>query len=179
MRKLLYLLLLIGVAACAEKKEEVVTNALAHNDFEALDGWMATDQPSPSLTTEQAHSGKYSAKVDPAIEYSLGFSKQLGKVAAKMPKKLKLHAWVNVSNSKATPFLVTELKDAEAGNKQILWDGLDLAKEAKEYNTWIEVERTVTLPATAAYTNMLKVYLWRGSGQQPAYIDDITILNAE
>ncbi|GGF04599.1 carbohydrate binding domain-containing protein [Hymenobacter cavernae] len=178
MRKLLYLLLTAGVAACAEKQTQLPANLITHNSFEELDGWMGSDQYLASLTTEQAHSGKYSAKVDPAIEFSTGYSKQLGKVAARIPKKLKIKAWVNLSNSKATPFLVTELKQAGT-NKQLLWEGLELAKEAKHYNLWVQVEKTVSLPAEAAYSDVLKVYLWRGSSIQPAYIDDLMILNEE
>ncbi|WP_143436493.1 carbohydrate binding domain-containing protein [Hymenobacter crusticola] len=176
MRKLLCLLLILGVAACAEKKTQLPDNLLTHNDFEQLDGWMGSDQYLASLTTDQAHSGKYSAKVDPAVEFSAGYSKQLGKVAAQIPKKIKLQAWVNLSNEKAVPVLVTELKQTGT-DKQLLWDGLDLAKEVKHYNMWVQVEKTVNLPAEAAYGDVLKVYLWRGGSIQPAYVDDLMILN--
>jgi hypothetical protein len=178
MKKLLYLLLAVGVAACAEKKTQLPANLLSHNDFEQLDGWMGSDQYLASLTTEQAYSGKYSAKVDPAVEFSAGYSKPLGKVADHMPKKLKIQAWVNVANSKATPFLVTELKQAST-NKQLLWEGIELAKVVKQYSTWIQVEKTVSLPAEAAYNDVLKVYLWRGNGIQPTYVDDLMILNEQ
>jgi len=178
MRKLLYLLLSVGVAACAEKQTQLPANLITRNGFEELDGWMGSDQYLASLTTEQAHSGKYSAKVDPAIEFSTGYSKQLGKVAARIPKKITIQAWVNLSNSKATPFLVVELKQVGA-NKQLLWDGLDLAKEVKHYNMWVPVEKTVSMPTEAAYGDVLKIYLWRGSSIQPAYVDDLMILNEE
>ncbi|WP_324673404.1 carbohydrate binding domain-containing protein [Hymenobacter sp. GOD-10R] len=178
MRKLLCLLLAVGVAACAEKKTELPANLLSHNDFEELDGWMGSNEYLASLTTEQAHSGKYSAKVDPAVEFSAGYSKPLGKVADHMPKKLKIQAWVNIANSKAAPFIVTELKQAGT-NKQLLWEGIELAKEVKHYNMWVQVEKTVSMPAEAAYNDVLKVYLWRGNSIQPTYVDDMMILNEQ
>jgi hypothetical protein len=178
MKNVLCGLLAFGLLSCGSHESGKPDNELASNDFESLDGWM-NGVTSPSLTKEKAHSGVYSVKVDPSIDYSFGYSNQLGRVSAERVTKVKLHAWVNLPNENTPVTLVLELKNP-GDPKPVLWDGLDLLKEAKAkgVNKWIEVEKTVDLPESAAFTSQLGVSMWRGSSTQPAYLDDLQILRA-
>jgi hypothetical protein len=175
MRNLLYGVLALALVSCGEKAANKPAGLLAENDFESLDGW-SSGVNNPSLTKEQAHSGVYSVKVNPGIDYSLGYNNQLGKVSATRIHKMKLHAWVRLPNDKTTVLLVGEVKN-EGAPKSVVWEGLDLLKEAqtKGFDKWIEVEKTFDLPESVTYNSQLLVYLWRGGSTQPAYLDDLQI----
>jgi hypothetical protein len=175
MRNLLYGVLALALFSCADKSVDKPAGLLAENDFESIDGW-TSGVNNPSLTKEQAHSGVYSVKVNPGIDFSLGYNNQLGKVSATRIHKIKLHAWVRLPNDKTSVLLVAEVKNTEEA-KSLVWDGLDLLKEAqaKGFDKWIEVERTFDLPESATYNSQLLVYLWRGGSTQPAYLDDLQI----
>ncbi|GAA3935273.1 hypothetical protein [Hymenobacter algoricola] len=177
MKKLLYAVFALSLVACGEKSQDVPANQLVRNDFDALDGWMGNN-PVPSLTREQAHSGRYSIKVGPESEYSIGFNSLLGRLSPTRIKKIKISGWAYSPALPANGIVVTELKDLTTG-KQLLWQGLELSKEVKEKGKWIEIEKVIELPADAASATNLSVYLWRGSGQQTVYLDDLTITSEE
>ncbi|MCB2409194.1 hypothetical protein [Hymenobacter lucidus] len=173
MKKLLYAVFALGVVACGDNKSEIPANQLAKNDFESLEGWVG-GIPTPSLTTEKAHSGRYSVKVGPAVEYSLGYSSQLGKLSANRVKKIKIHGWAFLPDKQSNAIIVTEIKDPVTG-KNIIWDGLEIAKQTKTVNKWVEIEKVIEIPATAAYTSLLNIYMWRGNSNQNIYLDDLEI----
>ncbi|QNH62119.1 hypothetical protein [Hymenobacter sediminicola] len=175
MKKLLYALLAVGMVSCGEKKAEIPANQLAGNDFESIDGWMGDNTPA-SLTKEKAHSGRYSIKVDPAVEYSMGYSNLLGKLSASKLRKLKVHGWVNLPNGKTEAVLVTQITDpANPAAKPIVWEGLKLTDQVKAFNKWVEVEKEIILPDNVTYANKISVYLWRTGAPEPAFLDDLTI----
>ena len=178
MKNILYSLLAIALFSCSRSSEKPA-GLLAENDFESLDGW-SNGGANASLNKEKAHSGAYSVKVTPGLDYSMGFSNQLGKVSATRVKSIKVHAWVNVPNDKATTVLVTEIKNP-GQDKSALWEGIDMAKEAKSkgFNKWIEVDKTITLPETVNYNSQILLYLWRGNSTQPTYMDDVQLLQAD
>ncbi len=179
MNKLLCSLLALGLAACGGAAPTPPADQLAANDFEHLDGWLNGNTPA-SLTQEKAHSGVYSVKVDPATDYSLGYTNQLGRISTGRMRKIKLRAWVFLPNDQATAALVTEIKTPDPTKN--LWDNFDLGKEATTksgFNKWLEVEHTVDVPATAVFNSTLQVYLWRNGSSQPVYLDDLQILRAD
>ncbi|WP_210514273.1 carbohydrate binding domain-containing protein [Hymenobacter terricola] len=175
MKLLFYLVLALSLAACNDEvpKTQKLAGQLTFNDFETVDGW-ASGTPIPSLTSEKAHSGTFAVKVAPGIDYSLGYNNLLGKVGGNKLRKLRVQAWVFVPNAQSSAVLVTQLRD-EAAQKDLMWEGLSLSKEAKEVNRWVKVEKVVTLPETATYNNRLLVYLWRNNSSQPAYLDDLQL----
>ncbi|MFD1467497.1 hypothetical protein ACFQ48_04605 [Hymenobacter caeli] len=180
MKKLFYPWLALALGACGGQTASTTAGQLATNDFESMDGWMS-GATNPSLTKEKAHSGVFSVKIDPAVEYSLGYNNLLGKMSASRLRKIKLHCWVFLPNEKASAVLVTDVQTPGVA-KSVLWDGFDLLKEVKAksaLNQWAEVEHTVEIPETAAYTSKMLVYLWRGGSTQPVYLDDLQILQAD
>ena len=175
MRNFLYSLLILALVSCGDKKEGSPANQLASNDFESIDGWVGDNTPS-SLTKERAHSGRYSIKVDPTVEYSMGYSNLLGKLSPSKLRKLKVHGWVNLPNGKTEAVLVTQITDpANPAAKPIVWEGLKLTDQVKAFNKWVEVEKEIILPDNVTYANKISVYLWRTGAPEPAFIDDLTI----
>ncbi|MBC8082018.1 MAG: carbohydrate binding domain-containing protein [Hymenobacter sp.] len=175
MKKLLYAVLALGIASCGAKTTDTPANQLTSNDFESMDGWMGDNTPS-SLTKEKAHSGRYAIKVDPGIEYGIGYTNLLGKLSASKIKKLKVHAWVNLPNGKSEAVLVTQVTDpGNPAAKPLLWDGLKVVDQVKASDKWVEVEKEITLPENITYTNKISIYLWRTGVQETAFLDDLTI----
>ena len=175
MKKLLYASFVLVFTACGEKATEVPANQLAGNDFESVEGWVGNDVP-PSLTKEKAHSGLYAIKVDPSNEFSMGYNNLLGKLSPSRLNKIKVHAWVNIPDANSTAVLVTQITDpANPTAPPILWDAIKLGEKAKTQSRWVEVEKEINLPANITYTNRIQVYLWRPSGAETAFLDDLSI----
>lgn len=177
MKKIAYAALALFLASCADDAAEAPADQISFNDFEAVEGWSA-GAPVPSITKERAHSGSFAVRVGSGVDFSLGYNNLLGKISSTRLKKVKIQAWVFVPNAQATAVLVTQIHSVEQ-NKDLLWDGLDVTKEAKVINKWVQIEKEVTLPETATYTNQLLVYLWRSTSPQPTYLDDLRISRVE
>lgn len=151
--------------------------ALAANDFENLDGWLADSPALATLTRTQAHSGRYSTMVGGGHDFSLGYNNTLSRLApAGWPARLRVSAWVWLPSEQAAAKLVTEVKGAGAhAPGLLLWEGLDLPQAVKVTNQWRHVEQTITLPPTATANSRLLVYLWRADSREPVYLDDLQI----
>ena len=177
MRKYLLLLLLPLIAACSvsDDQEKKNANYIMINDFEAFDGWIPANG---SLNAEQAHSGKYSIKVDQAQEYSMGFRNFLGKVSARKPYKVKLSCWAYLPSNKATAHYQLQILDPVTGEK-IFEDGIVLTNMINDYRTWVKAEKTIKLPENIAYSHEIRVFLWRADAEVPVYIDDVSLVILE
>ena len=127
-----------------------------------------------TLTTEKAHSGKYSVLVKPGVDYGLGYGGTLGKLSTTRPAKITVSAWVFLPSNQAASQLVTEIKDP-ATNKVQLWEGIDLPKTVKKFNEWQKVEKTITIPVDATASSRIMIYPWRGNSSQTVYVDDVEV----
>ena len=146
-------------------------NLIAASDFESVIGWL----PDPgTLTKEQAHSGRYSIKVDPAHEFGMGFGLPLGKATIRKPRKIRLAAWGFMVDDKSAARLGLQIMDPATG-KEIFGDGINYNESIKNYGKWVEISKDVTIPETAASTHELRVFLWRSGATTPAYVDDLRI----
>ncbi len=166
--------LLLGAAACSTstKKEETPANLVTKNDFESVEGWGVS---STSLTTAKARSGRYSIKVDPEIEYSIGYRNTLLRISDVRIKKLHVHGWVQVSSFKAKAVIVVQVSDPAKGGEQVYWQALDVRNEVKTINRWTQVDQDFELPATVSGNQELRVYMWRTGPEDTTYLDDLEI----
>ncbi|RZJ87166.1 MAG: hypothetical protein EOO60_12490 [Hymenobacter sp.] len=166
--------LLIGATACArsDKKEVALANLVAKNDFESVEGWGVS---SASLTTAEAHSGRYSVKVDPAIEYSIGYRNTLLRVSDIRIKKLHVHGWVRLSSFKAKAVLVMQVTNPDKGGEQVYWQAFDVRSQVKTINRWTQVDQDFDLPNAVSANHELRVYMWRTGPEDTVYLDDLEI----
>lgn len=166
--------ILAGTAACSrsDKKETALANLVAKNDFESVEGWGVT---SPSLTTNKAHSGRYSVKVDPEVEYSIGYRNTLLRVSDIRIKKLHVHGWVQLSSFKAKAVIVVQIINPDKNDEQVYWQALDVRNEVKTINRWTQVDQDFDLPATISANQELRVYMWRTGPDDTTYLDDLAI----
>ena len=164
--------LLVALNACSsDTKPEVPANRITLNDFESLDGWM----PAVPLATEKAHSGRFSAKVEPGIEYSLGYENALGKVSATKISKLTVNGWALRTGGDAKSVIVVEIINPANPAEKVFWQSMDIRGQVKTYNTWTKVSKEFTLPATILPTHRLRVYMWLAGAKQATFLDDVEI----
>ncbi|GAA4379097.1 hypothetical protein GCM10023186_16300 [Hymenobacter koreensis] len=141
------------------------------NDFESIVGWAPENK---SLTTERAHSGRYSLKVDKDTEFSLTYDVLLGKLSAKRLRGVKLEAWAYLPNAGGDAKLGLVI-NAPNSEQTILGEGIQLGEQVKKYNEWVKVSKDIVFPPNAEYMSHMKIFLWRAGASAPAYIDDITL----
>jgi hypothetical protein len=146
-------------------------NLISANDFEAVVGWMGDPN---TISREQAHSGRYSVKVDGAHEFGMGYSLPLGKATMRKPHKIRISGWAYMVDAKSAARLGVQLLDPNTG-KETFGDGVNFNDAIKDYKKWVEISKDIVLPETTASTHELRVFLWRGSATTPAYLDDLRI----
>lgn len=175
MKYLAYTWLLLGLGACGNSDGQSAAH-LTFNDFDTLAGW--TGSPNPSLTKEKAHSGKYSIKVDPSLEYSLGYNSTLNRLsdARADAKNMAIRGWAFVPSESDHPQVVLELLNPATG-QLLLREAADLHQVAADqgYGKWVEFSHPVALPAAATAFTQVKLYLWRGDSPEPVYVDDLAL----
>ncbi len=162
-------------AACSssDKDTSISDKTLLYSDFEQLDGWCP---PNPSLTTDFAHSGRFSIKTAPDIEYSLAYIKTLGLISPKRIKRVKLSAWAYLPEaSSGSARLTLAFDDPAQGNKLLLSEAIDLGEAAPEQNKWQEVSKEITLPDNIEFTHEMRIFIWKSSATTPTYIDDVRV----
>lgn len=165
------------LASCSDSTTAATAeNVLTHNDFESLEGWVPA---TPSLTTAKAHSGRYALKVDNGVEYALGYITPLANASPTRLKKLDVSAWTLVTAKGAEAKLVVEVRNPANAAQSVFWDAIDLSKEAKDLNKWVEVKKTFTLPETVEPTHELRIYMWRGGSAVPVFLDDVVVARGE
>jgi hypothetical protein len=173
MKPILLLLCAVLLVSCTESASDDSANAkyIMKNDFESLAGWLPANN---SLTTEQAHSGKYSIKVDKSQEYSMGFGDLLSKVTSRKPHRVNLSGWAYLPSNKATAHYQLQILDPSTG-QSIFQDGIILSDQIQAYKTWMKVEKEIDLPENIVSAYEIRVYLWRASAEEPTYIDDVAL----
>lgn len=165
------------LASCSKTEEKAApANLITQNDFENLYGWVSA---TPSLTTEKAHSGRYSVKVDKDVEYGISYISLLGKASASRVQKLNVSGWVMTADPNSTASIVVQVMNPAQGNQQVFWDNIDLKKEVTKANEWTEVKKEFTLPANVEAGHELRIYMWRSGSDKPTYLDDLTITKGE
>jgi hypothetical protein len=175
MKKFIPLLGLISTILSACSGSDTATpddsKTITRIDFESSEGWMPTTQ---ALTREQAHSGKFSTKVDGSTEFSMGYSNLLGRMSPARLRKIKLQAWVYLVSDKSQARLGIQIVDPVTG-KEVFGDGITLTDQVKSYKKWTEVSKEITLPENITATQTMKLFLWRGSASTAAFMDDVQV----
>lgn len=140
------------------------------NDFEQLAGWLP--EPAPTLTTERAHSGRYSVKVDSAHPFSVTYHFKLGDKFSMRPRRMRLSAWAWVEESGDDAQLTFSMSAPnDPQNKSKLYTQVFLV-DNWPYKRWTHVSRDIDLPPEVSSQAEVAVYLWVNSAYRPVYTDD-------
>ncbi|RSK31163.1 carbohydrate binding domain-containing protein [Hymenobacter metallilatus] len=169
------LMLLPALAACSAGSGEGswVGDYVTRSDFESVVGWGGD---AASLTKERAHSGMYSVKVDAGREYGQTFDVSVGQAAVHPLKGLELNAWALLLGPQATASVVLQIVDtSNNGFRVVHTEQLNLADQIKNYKEWKPVTQRFTLPPNLQPDYRLRIYLWRNTATEPAYLDDLSV----
>ena len=143
------------------------------NNFENVQGWGGSSEA--SVTTERAHSGKYSVMTKPGLDFSYTYINTLGQMTGGKPKKVTVSGWAWVPDKDANAALVLDIKHSPTNGSQVYYSSMEIARTVKKFGGWEQVSKTFDLPDSIASANQCKVYMWRGSSPSPVYLDDVTI----
>ncbi|MCI1188235.1 hypothetical protein MON38_12465 [Hymenobacter sp. DH14] len=146
---------------------------VTYNNFENVQGWGGANEP--SVTTERAHSGKYSVITKPELDFGYTYVNTLGQMTGGKPKKITVSGWAWVPDKDANAALVVDIKHSPANGSQVFYGLLEMGRNVKKFGDWQEVNKTFDLPDSIASGNLCKVYMWRGSSPRPVYLDDVSI----
>ena len=164
----------MGLAACSDSEfSEFPAGVITRNDFENVQGWGGANES--GVTSEKAHSGKYSVCVNPQIEFSYTYIRQLAQMSSGKPKRITVSAWAWVPDKDCKASLTLEIKHSPEKGTPVMYDGMELSSTVRSFKSWEKVSKTFVLPDSVAATNQLKLYMWRGSSPRPVYLDDISI----
>lgn len=165
----------LSLASCGSKDDASADpNVLVDTNFDTMAGWIPAAQR-VTLSRDQAHSGHYALMVDGSNEYSLGYHALLGQLHPTRIKKIKVAAWVYVTEAGSKASLVTTVGNPAAPDeKPLLWEALEIGNDPV-FGKWVEVSKVITLPESTGPANSLGFYLWRTGGDKPVYLDDLRV----
>jgi hypothetical protein len=165
--------LLLGTAGCYSRgpgtEEGVREYVVMSEDFEQLDGWLA--EPAPSLTTERAHSGRYSVKTDKDHPYSITYRLTLSKAFTMRPHRVRLSTWAWVDAQEDDAQLVFALNPPDGSGNSLLTSRIYLADDWP-YKRWVHLSRYIDLPPEIPSKCQIIVYLWHAGAQNAVFTDD-------
>ena len=170
---LLGLSLLAALAACSgdEAVNKFDPKLITSNDFESVAGWGVDPT---MLERGRAHSGRYALKADATHEYSLGYSTLLGQASPTKIKTLHLEAWAFLPSQRSGGILGVQVMSVADPSKEAGSGGIKLGEVVKTYNKWVQVSTDFTLPADVTAAQVLRMALWRGSGEE-VLVDDVVL----
>lgn len=170
MKQLIILFLALGLFACSQNSDP--DKILVENNFDGLEGWGIEH---PSVTSQRAFSGKYSLKVDPQLEFGLGFNKILGTLTNQKPKVLKIEFRAYIPSDAARARFVCGFADPATGKDTFRQD-FNLVDKTKDYREWVKIVKRLELPDAVQLSDKFSCYLWRPeSTTETVFIDDLKI----
>jgi hypothetical protein len=141
---------------------------LMHNDFEALGEWIPD---STTLSQTRVHSGHHSLTVGPRREYSLTYRQLLGNLSPTHIRGVRVSAWIYTPGKNVTAELRVALNNA-AGVSTVMDDAIKLPPTKGK---WLKVSKEIVFPPSITHSYELVIYLWRGSGNETAFLDDLQL----
>jgi Carbohydrate binding domain len=167
------LLSVAGLTSCGHRADQNDQPALIQCDFEQIDGWCP---PNPSLTTDFAHSGRFSIKAGGDVEYSLTYARPLGLISPKRFRRVRFSAWAYLAETNAGAAQISvALHDPAQEYKQIFAAGFPLSEQVKVDRKWQQIQKEITLPENTEFAHELRIFIWKAGAPSAAYVDDIRV----
>lgn len=164
----------LGGAGCQPRdgRPETKERELMHTSFEEMGGWSTTVHE--TLTTEKAHSGRVSARVDKLHQYSPTYRTELGRLCTHRPRRFTLSGWAWVPSAQDDAVLVVAIANAGDLDHPVYRKDVYL-NDIGPYQQWKFVSRDLELPNNIYSNSQLVIYLWHSSATDPVYADDLRL----
>jgi hypothetical protein len=180
--RILALLAVTGLLSACNSATDSTTrtadgNVLTTADFEQSIGWGDADPA--SLTTEKAHSGKWSVRVQPNVPFGYTYSRTLGDMSATPLLRLVVEGWILRVAPGSTAKLVVQVNASATDDTKVSYTAFPIESAVPKFGEWTAIQVPISLPTTATGTNKIKVYLWNDQGTAATYLDDLTVRKAE
>jgi len=173
-RAWLGLALLAGLAGCGgdPRAGTYVGDAIIRTDFEGLAGWGADTD---ALSRAHAHSGQFATFVGPAREFSLTYRLPLGQASVHPLRAVDLEAWVYAASPRAEAALTVQVfrPPGSPAGPPLYSESLHVGSSPAEAGTWRPVHHVFVLPSGLPGEAELRIFLWRDTGAEPVYLDDL------
>ncbi|SFQ71699.1 hypothetical protein [Hymenobacter arizonensis] len=172
-RGLLPFLGMMLMGGCHPRDEQAngTLHLLMQTGFEEPSGWVS--QMKPLLTTEKAHSGKYSLRVDEKHPSAVIYQKALGALCAHRPRQFRLSAWVwvpGLSNEVALQVSVYN-----PGNTQPVLNEPLYTTDARIFGKWYHVSQEYNLPNNTTSQSQFVISVIGEETTAPVYVDDLQL----
>jgi hypothetical protein len=182
MRFSAFLVLLGGLSACQSNPNPASRGTedpavLTTADFEQSIGWGDADPG--SLTTEKAHSGRWSVRVKPEVPFSYTYARTLGDMSTTPLTRMVLEGWALRVAAGSTARLVVQVNTSPTDDTKVFYTAFPVEQAVTKFGEWTAVSVPISLPTSAAGTNKIKVYLWNDQATTATYLDDVTLRKAK
>ncbi|GAB3574254.1 hypothetical protein GCM10027345_07910 [Hymenobacter daeguensis] len=168
------------LSACHSNSGSQATSdpaVLTSADFEQSIGWGDADPA--SLTTEKAHSGRWSVRVKPEVPFGYTYSRTLGDLSPTPLTRLVLEGQVLRVAAGSTAKLVVQVNTSPTDDTKVFYTAFPVEQAVPKFGEWTAVSVPISLPTSATGTNKMKVYLWNDQATTPTYLDDVTLRKAQ
>lgn len=167
---------MVGLLAACHPSDpalgEYIGDEVTHNDFESVRGWGTGN--AETLTSDQAHSGRYAVRVDAAHEFGLTYDAKMGDVSVHPLKAIEVEAWVFLPSAQADAVLGIQIWPAGA-QANSYHEQLRLLDQVKSFDSWQRVRYIFKIPSGLGSEDRLRLFLWRSTSPEPVYMDDIRV----
>jgi hypothetical protein len=169
-------LLVMSACAAHDPLPDIDANTITFNNFEGGNGWSSDpNRNDPSKVMKgTAHSGQYALRVDQNHEFSLTFDLPLGKISSSKFKGVHLDAWVFMPSAKATAAIGMQIVQPD-GSIAVNGSDIKFGEAIKTYNEWVPVSTDFVLPDNIIPAQRLRVFMWRASASEEAFLDDVKL----
>ncbi|MDB5235598.1 MAG: hypothetical protein JWR44_2591 [Hymenobacter sp.] len=164
-------LLLLGLMAGCDKSEDDTT-VLLNSDFEQFESW---GQPIPTmLSTEKAHSGRYSYCVKQGDDFAGNYVTSLAS-CPEPPSMIRLEGWTYLPNIPIGSTIVV-LEIHCHGRRPDVWKGISIDQVVRRYQKWERFTKTFRLPDDLLPSDEVKLYVWSPERGPAKYFDDLKLV---
>ncbi|MBO3271875.1 hypothetical protein [Hymenobacter defluvii] len=169
LKYIVFAVVLLTGSACRRSSSSC---ALLKNDLES-------EQDTTGLTTKHAHSGHYSYVLPHGSQFGSKVFKAPLSSCGKIPRKIRASAQAYVMSGRVgTTMLVVSLQCH--GRRPDVWAALTINEAVKRFQTWVDLKKTIEIPADALPTDEVQVYVWHmDATAEPTYFDDFKIKGYE
>lgn len=168
--------LLAGPAGCGGNPQagRYIGDDITRTDFESMIGWGADEG---ALTREHAHSGQFATFVGSTREFSLTYHLPLGQASVHPLRAVDLDAWVYAASPQASAALTVQVMrpPGSPAGPPLYSEALHVSSSPTDAGKWRSVHHVFVLPDGLPGEAELRIFLWRDTGSEPVYLDDLHV----